>query len=203
MTRTLKIALAVATMSVATSPTGVTAQTYDNLSSSMAAQCLFTDCSRVQFTLSVPGSVYVNNLTMRSADPSQWLFNGLVGVYHYYGFDWTSQWNQPGVLSSDQLTLDMSATGGPAYQREVMRWVIDMTPVAPGLQVADMYNAITYTASGTYDGNTPAGHGTTHQWQSSGTVTPEPSTWLLLGSGMLGLGIVARRRLQLQDEFEA
>ena len=156
-----------------------------DLSSSMSAYCVGGSCQQVQFTLDVAGSVFADVVRLFSSDATLWRFGSLLSVYDASMTDVTSLFSSF-VSTPGQLVL--SASSNAMLFAEPLHLLVQM---ATWSTPANLFNgSLTYSANGElalpYNG--------TDFYSTRGTVTPEPSTFVLLATGLFGLFALARRR---------
>ena len=181
MRRCLIVALPMLGLSLATQP-AVQAQGSLDLSSSMTAQCvgsIGSSCAQVLFTLNVAGVNYVDIFRLYSSDVTLWQFGSLTDVVDGTG---TSQSFSGGVLTDGS---ELAASSTPWTYPGPLEILVSMATFSNPQNLSTGY--LSYSANGT----NPS---TDQLWSTSGTVTPEPSTFVLLATGLVGLFGFARKR---------
>jgi hypothetical protein len=189
-----------------------------NFQSSMSATCVggsygFADsCEVIRFGLHVPAqqttTTYIQNqqlhnevinwhdsdirgATQLSSDGDLWTFGSALKIWNtntvFFGGA-TNLWDVH--VSGDELEISETAMGGNWADASLTLY-FDLHMSTWQANRADI-GVISYGANGQtreVDGQRTA------TWSAAGTVVPEPTTMILLGSGMLGLvGVVRRRR---------
>ena len=160
-------------------------QAQTDLDSSMTALCVDATCAQVIFSLDVVGSVVIQTLNLQSLNSTLWRFGGLVSVFSG-GTDVTAGWTGApgGTPTGVTFFADTSFPGSSSP----LFFKVNMDPSSTGTQ-ADLVGLITY------DGDAHAVPITgLDNLSFGGTVTPEPSTYVMLATGLLGLMVAARRK---------
>lgn len=193
MRRLLFVGLSVLGLGLATQP-ALQAQGSLDLNSSMSALCVGGSCQNVQFTLDVAGDVFVDIVRLFSGDASLWKFGSLVKVVDSHGTDVTASFT--GAVDAAGLVL--TANSPAALLSEPLSLLVNMDSWSSSNDLG--MGVLTYTANGElaepFDGK--------DLWSTSGTVTPEPSTFVLLATGLIGLfGVVRKRKGSMIEREDA
>lgn len=165
-----------------------------DFTSSMGAICVTADCSLIRFTLTgFQYDVLVDKVRLFShtSSGSPWKFDQITKAWTGDGtvlYDGTggTLWS---VTAPTTVFGDLYISGGGA---------LGMAPIYLEVRMAPDPSGYYGTADQLYDGSlTYSANGldaTGHTFSTSGTVTPEPFTLLLVGSGLVGIAGAARRR---------
>lgn len=170
------------------------AQASEELTSSMLATCIGAggSCQQIEFLLDVegPATYYVRSIDIFGGASGTWAFGSVDSVWANGGL---VSWVQTSSAGSMALTLSDNAS--PPFDPDPIRIRVTMADWGSPGQLALM----SYSANG-YGVPSPTDNSTL--FSTGGTVTPEPLTTLLLGTGLAGLAGVSRRKKALLENEE-
>lgn len=161
-------------------PGSLSASTF--LKSSMEATCDTWECSSISFVLDIDTNVYVDWVTVSSTDIAAWKFGSMVSATDAYGNDlnWTWELREDGIyikaggyLAPEPIHLTMAME---VYSGE-----------------GRLYTGV-LQYQGLGDTELIESDGTQYVFGGDVSVTPEPLGSLLLGSGLVGMVGIRRRR---------
>lgn len=161
------------------------AQASTDLNSSMLATCVGTggNCDLVRFELTVTGASTVTDVNIRSSDTSVWEFDDVTSVYdgaeRLASAGGDGSWGAS-VSSGGDLAVSNADAGADASLPLYI--TVSMLTYSSG-----SWTTMTYTADGRLDDDSG-------DYSTGGTVTPEPLSMILMGTGLAGIAGAARRR---------
>ena len=177
-------------------PTRTVAQ-HVNYGSSMQASCFTDNCEWLSFVLDIEGETWVDHLYIFSRNASLWAFSDNIQVSDNSGTVLTSAYTRTfqqddGNGLANEIVLRFDAAGSVAP--EPLTLLVEMETQDVETSLGE--NIFTYGG----DAISPTeAQGTEVKFY--GTVTPEPITMILLGTGLIGIGGVARRKRRLSDDI--
>lgn len=160
-----------------------------DFSSSMTASCVGLDCQTVQFALDLDSDTYARFAPIQGEDAAIWQAGNLIGVT---GEDANGRDETDGAVA-DGMALQASGSGGAGR----LYMAVGMTAAGAALWASQTYR----------DGGDPLAYrsstGAAGNGNSVGTVTPEPVSLVLLGTGLAGIaGVGHRRRRRSRSDME-